>query len=317
MMRDRQPRLTAPGYADREPTKPPNWHELVVFDMLFNALATGLFLTAALAELTLPDVFGPVVVWAYPLALLWLLGDLTCLILDLGNPLRFHHMLRVFKPLSPMSLGTWFLTAFSLTLTVIVAVDLLTAAGVLPADSALVGGFRMVFVVLALPLALGASAYKGVLFSTTSQPGWRDARWLGSYHLVAALALGAMELLVLAMAAGPERATTALRPAAVLLLLASLLPLLLSVAAMRTALMRRYTRNQLVAAAGLVVVVGTLVPVAALLASGTGLLLLGAACTLIGALAARHVLVMLPQFAHHSQAGQAAPTQKTPTAVKH
>ena len=43
------------------------------------------------------------------------------LVLDLGDPLRFHHMLRVFKPSSPMSLGTWSLTVYSLPLTLIVA----------------------------------------------------------------------------------------------------------------------------------------------------------------------------------------------------
>ena len=32
--------------------------------------------------------------------------DLLFLVLDLGDPLRFHYMLRVFKPSAPMSLGT-------------------------------------------------------------------------------------------------------------------------------------------------------------------------------------------------------------------
>jgi len=35
------------------------------------------------------------------------------LISDLGRPERFHHMLRVAKPTSPMSVGTWLLTAFT------------------------------------------------------------------------------------------------------------------------------------------------------------------------------------------------------------
>ena len=34
------------------------------------------------------------------------------LVNDLGRPERFHHMLRVAKPTSPMSMGTWILTAF-------------------------------------------------------------------------------------------------------------------------------------------------------------------------------------------------------------
>ena len=35
------------------------------------------------------------------------------LIHDLGDPKRFHHMLRVWKPSSPMNVGTWTLTAYS------------------------------------------------------------------------------------------------------------------------------------------------------------------------------------------------------------
>jgi Polysulphide reductase, NrfD len=35
----------------------------------------------------------------------------ACLIADLGKPARFHHMMRVFRPTSPMNLGTWILSA--------------------------------------------------------------------------------------------------------------------------------------------------------------------------------------------------------------
>ncbi|MEO6487780.1 MAG: NrfD/PsrC family molybdoenzyme membrane anchor subunit, partial [Thermoanaerobaculia bacterium] len=37
------------------------------------------------------------------------------LIADLGRPERFLHMLRVFKPKSPMSVGAWTLTVFGAT----------------------------------------------------------------------------------------------------------------------------------------------------------------------------------------------------------
>src|SRR5919202_4139025 len=49
-------------------------------------------------------------------ALLAALGGATVspvlLISDLGKPDRFYNMLRVFKPTSPMSMGTWILTSF-------------------------------------------------------------------------------------------------------------------------------------------------------------------------------------------------------------
>ena len=86
--------------------------------MLLNNLTTGLFLVAALGELAAPACSRGLARAAYPVALALLLADLVCLVLDLGDPRRFHHMLRVFKPTSPMSLGTWCLTVYSLPLTV-------------------------------------------------------------------------------------------------------------------------------------------------------------------------------------------------------
>src|SRR5947207_10081621 len=120
------------GYAAGPVTKAPAWHGLVAWDVLFNGLTTGLFLVAALGELAAPAAFTPVARAAYPLALALLLADLVCLVLDLGDPLRFHHMLRVFKPTSPMSLGTWCLTIYSFPLTVVAALSLLSADGFEP-----------------------------------------------------------------------------------------------------------------------------------------------------------------------------------------
>ena len=42
------------------------------------------------------------------------------LISDLGRPERFYEMLRVFKPTSPMSVGTWVLSTFGATTSVAV-----------------------------------------------------------------------------------------------------------------------------------------------------------------------------------------------------
>jgi len=67
---------------------------------------------------------------AYPVALVLLLVDLALLVSDLGDPLRFHHMLRVFKPRSPMSVGTWCLVIFSLPLTAAAGLSLLSEMGI-------------------------------------------------------------------------------------------------------------------------------------------------------------------------------------------
>jgi hypothetical protein len=207
------------SYATGPVTKAPAWHGLVAWDMLFNGMTTGLFLVAVISELVASDVFTSVAKIAYPVALVLLLVDLLCLVLDLGDPLRFHHMLRVFKPSSPMSLGTWCLTIFSLPLTVAAAISLL------PAGWMTLESVRRLAVVIGLLPALGSAVYKGVLLSTNAQPGWKDARWLGGYLTNSALMLGCAEMLVLSVLMKHASAAAILRPALGLLLVLNLIPL--------------------------------------------------------------------------------------------
>jgi hypothetical protein len=277
------------GYAAQPVTKPPNWHGLVAWDMLFNNLTTGLFLTAALGELLAPEAFTPVAKAAYPLALVLLLIDLACLVLDLGDPPRFHHMLRVFKPTSPMSLGTWCLTVYSLPLTAAAGLSLL------PAGWPALEWARKAAVLLGLLPALGSAVYKGVLLSTNAQPGWRDARWLGGYLTNSALMLGCAEMLALSVLMGQESATAVLRPALGLLLVLNVVPLCLLVAGLRPTLSRVYTRRRLCRLAALGIGGGTLVPLGLLLAGGGPLpVLAGGLFLLLGSLAVRFAIVRLP-----------------------
>src|ERR1700744_6137517 len=187
---------SAIGYENTLITKVPGWHGIIAWDALLNGMATGLFLTAAVSELAAPAVFVPVAKVAYPLALVLLLFDLGLLVTDLGDPLRFHHMLRVFKPGSPMSVGTWCLTIFSLPLTAAAALGLLAEIGI---DFEWA---RILAVVVGLLPAFGSAAYKGVLLSTNAQPGWKDARWMGGSLTNAALFMGCGELLVLSALRG-------------------------------------------------------------------------------------------------------------------
>jgi hypothetical protein len=296
------PRPSSPGYAGKEPTQPPNWHELVVLDVVLNALTSGLFLVAAVGELARPDLFAPVAAWAYPVALALLAADLVCLVLDLGDPLRFHHMLRVFKPTSPMSLGTWFLTAYSVPLVLLVLTDAAVALGWWPGDAAAVRWGRTGLLLVGLPLAFGTMAYKGVLFSTSAQPGWRDARWLGAYHTASAVALGSGLLLLLATLTGHGPAAAVLRPAFGLLLVLQFIPLYRLAAEMRPALVRRYPAHQRRLTIAVVVGGGVVVPVAALLVGGLVPVSVAVGFALVGGWMVRHRVVWLPQPAHHAGA---------------
>lgn len=88
------------------------------------------------------------------------------LISDLGRPARFYNMLRVVKPSSPMSVGSWILSAAGAT----TALSTLgTFTGRLPVVSRLSGAAAAV---LGLPLA----TYTAVLIANTAVPVWHEAR---------------------------------------------------------------------------------------------------------------------------------------------
>jgi Ni/Fe-hydrogenase subunit HybB-like protein len=288
MSADARARLDGAGYTAQTVTKAPQWHGLVAWDLLFNNLSTGLFLTAALGDLLAPETFTPLAKIAYPLALLLLVIDLACLVLDLGDPLRFHHMLRVFKPTSPMSLGTWCLVIYSFPLAVAAALGVLSAGG------PVVEWVRKAAVVLGLLPALGSAAYKGVLLSTNAQPGWRDARWLGGYLTNSALTLGCAELLTLAALMGQERATAVLRPALVLLLVLNALVLLRLLAELRPALVHRFAPRQLWYFGLLALGGGMLAPLGLLLAGGSAAVVLAAVLLVLGSLAIRFGIIKIP-----------------------
>jgi hypothetical protein len=263
------------GYASMPVTKVPGWYGMIAWDALLNGMATGLFMAAAVTELAAPAVFAPVAKVAYPVALVLLLVDLAMLVFDLGDPLRFHHMLRVFKAYSPMSVGTWCLTIFSLPLTAAAALSLLAELG-MDFEWA-----RLLAVVVGLLPAFGSAAYKGVLLSTNAQPGWKDARWMGAYLTNSALLMGCAELLVLSAVIGQTQATAILRTAFIVLLVLNLIPLGLLFANLQPTHARLYTRKQQWRVGVLIFAAGTLIPLGLTLLNGGLLFIIGAVIFLL------------------------------------
>jgi hypothetical protein len=262
------------GYENMTVTKVPGWHGIIAWDALLNGMATGLFLAAAFSELAAPAVFVRVAKVAYPIALVLLLVDLGLLVLDLGDPLRFHHMLRVFKPSSPMSLGTWCLTIFSLPLTAAAGLSLLAILG---------WDFewaRITAVVLGLLPGFGSAAYKGVLLSTNAQPGWKDARWLGGYLTNSALLMGCAELLVLCALMGQAQAIVILHTAFIVLLALNVIPLALLFANLRPAHALLYTSGQQWSV-GVLIAAAALIPLGLMLLSSHLLFILVAVIILL------------------------------------
>jgi hypothetical protein len=277
------------GYAKLPITKVPGWHGIIARDVLLNGMATGLFMTAAVSEFAAPAVFTSVAKVAYPVALVLLLIDLVMLVLDLGDPLRFHHMLRVFKPGSPMSLGTWCLTIFSLPLTAAAALSLLGEFG-MDFEWA-----RILAVVVGVLPAFGSAAYKGVLLSTNAQPGWKDARWLGGYLTNSALLIGCAELLFLSALLKHTQASAILRTAFIVLLVLNVIPLGLLFRNLQPTHARLYTREQQWGVGGLIFAAGTLIPLGLTLVNGGLLFVSGSVIfLLLASWAIRFVYVKIP-----------------------
>jgi hypothetical protein len=98
------------------------------------------------------------------------LASVALLIVDLGRPARFLHMLRVVKPTSPMSIGTWLLAGFA-PLAALAAAD--EARGVLPAPiRPLTGALARPSGLAAAALAPAVTTYTAALIANTAVPVW-------------------------------------------------------------------------------------------------------------------------------------------------
>ena len=89
----------------------------------------------------------------------------VALIHDLHRPERFLNMLRVFKPTSPLSVGSWVLAPFSGLTAVAAASEL---SGVLPRVGRAAGAGATL-------LGPALATYTAALLSNTAVPAWHDA----------------------------------------------------------------------------------------------------------------------------------------------
>jgi hypothetical protein len=91
--------------------------------------------------------------------------SLLALVHDLGKPERFVNMLRVVKVTSPMSVGSWLLSAYA-PAAIAAAASELTGRGRVLGTAATVG---------AGVLGPGVASYTAVLISNTAVPAWHAA----------------------------------------------------------------------------------------------------------------------------------------------
>jgi hypothetical protein len=164
------PRAEFRSYYGRPIVKAAPWKHDIPAYLFTGGLAAGSALLAAGGQLTRRPGLrraGRVT------ALGALVASTYFLINDLGRPERFHHMLRVAKPTSPMSMGTWIITAFGAAAGMAAVAEAAPLAPprlarILPPIGAVAG-------IGAAALAPPLATYTAVLLSDTATPSWHAA----------------------------------------------------------------------------------------------------------------------------------------------
>ena len=196
------------GYYDYPVVKRPVWTWEVPAYFWLGGMGAGAYITAALAQNFGSADDKRVAAGGYYVAAAALVPCAPLLIADLGRPDRFHHMLRIFKPLSPMNLGAW-------TLTSLTPVAFARAASHAASSGLLRGPLgalaRLVPTRLAdlagVILGLTLAGYSGVLLAATNIPLWAKSKLLGGLFMASGLASGSAAVTLQAARRGVPDAT--------------------------------------------------------------------------------------------------------------
>ena len=196
------------GYYNYPVVRRPVWTWEVPTYFWLGGMAAGAYATASLAQNFGSADDRRVAAGGFYVAAAALVPCAPLLIADLGRPDRFHHMLRIFKPLSPMNLGAWTLTGFT-PVAFARAASHAAATGLLRGP---VGALaRLVPTRLAEltggVLGLTLAGYSGVLLAATNVPLWAKSKLLGGLFMASALASGSAAVTLQAARRGVPDAT--------------------------------------------------------------------------------------------------------------
>jgi formate-dependent nitrite reductase membrane component NrfD len=291
----------------------PEWGWWVVLYFFFGGIAAGAYFISVLIDLLGEQQDRPLAKIGYYLAapLVALCGLL--LIVDLGRPERFWHMmiqsntgLPMFKYWSPMSIGSWALLCFGMFTTA-------SFLGTLAEDGRFglgrfsrlarylhEGPLGMLFQIAGCLFGFFIASYTGALLTATNQPFWSDSMLIGALFLASAASTGiATMLLILAFRrSAPHEAVESLEQTDMWAMLLELVLLVAFVASLGS-----LAPAFLASPYGILLLVGTLlggVLIPLLLRWRPRLLgvrgpLLAAALALLGGFILRYALVMAGQ----------------------
>ncbi|MBV8672127.1 MAG: polysulfide reductase NrfD [Acidobacteriaceae bacterium] len=157
------------GYYGQHLLKEPQWTKLIPFYFFVGGASGSLGVIGSLA-----DVLGREEKLALTARWMAFGGSVlsgVLLVADLGRPSRFINMLRVFKPQSAMSMGSWVLSGFSASAGLSSFADFLRARlgdGFMASSASVLG--RTGCVLFGMPF----HDYTGVLIGATAIPVWNE-----------------------------------------------------------------------------------------------------------------------------------------------
>ncbi len=187
------------GYYDYPVVKRPVWTWEVPVYFWLGGIGSGAFIVTSLVQRFGSRDDARQTADGFYLAAAALLPCTPLLIKDLGRPDRFHHMLRVFKPLSPMNLGAWTLASFT-PLAAARAAAQAADQGRLPVPMRALARLlpRSLTELAGSLLGLTLAGYTGVLLGATNIPLWAQSKLLGGLFTASALSSGSAAVSLMA-----------------------------------------------------------------------------------------------------------------------
>ena len=192
-------RVHEPGYYGLPILKRPFWKWEIALYFFFEGVSGGVYVLSTMAGLIDGKRHREAIRVGRFVSFATMLVCPPLLIVDLGRPERFHHMLRIWKKTSPMNHGAWALTGYGMI------ASLLTLLAVKPRwmpTEELAGVMRLaekwapqqLIGVAGLPFALTMVSYPGVLLSTTANPIWAHTHFLGALFACSSMNAGSAAL---------------------------------------------------------------------------------------------------------------------------
>jgi formate-dependent nitrite reductase membrane component NrfD len=187
----------------------PNWTWFILLYFFFAGIAGGAYVIGTMLRLfgSPADKAASRIAFIISFPLLLLCPIL--LTIDLGQPLRFWHMLvdvrtgtPAFKLYSPISLGSWGLTLFGL-FSFVTFLGAVGEGGYLKwrilagAGRVLSSALGKAFMVIGAIFGFFVAAYTGVLLAVSNQPVWSDTWTLGALFLASGLSGASATILLL------------------------------------------------------------------------------------------------------------------------